>query len=247
MKRFKLKKLNNEGAALIMAMVIVLFITILTSLLLYVSGVNYEMKTTDYRTKVSFYGAETPLEELKAQLAVDTSLATKAAYKHVMQNFSALTPDVRESEFQEVFYEEIEKIWQGRGVNDMYNADEWVTALGTVLTNANYDIYKSSGTQNSSKPYHIEVTVHDPANGVQGTTLERDDVNRRIILLRIKVYYTEEKFLSVIATDYAMKVPDIDWSVEANDNTVSGVSADDATGKLFNFESYVNYLDWKKQ
>lgn len=246
MKRFKLKKLNNEGAALIMAMVIVLFITILTSLLLYVSGVNYEMKTTDYRTKVSFYGAETPLEELKAQLAVDTSQATKVAYKHIMQNFSSLTPDVRDSEFQKVFFEQIEKIWQGRGVNDMYNADEWVTALQTVLS-SDYDIYPSDETQDSSKQYHVEVLVHDPANGVQGTTLERDDVNGRIILLRIKVYYTENNYLSVIATDYAMNVPDIDWSVEANDNSVAGVSVDDATGKLFNFERYVSYLDWEKQ
>ena len=67
MKRFKLKKLNNDGAALILAILIVMFVTILTTLLLYVSVINYEMKTTDYSTKVSFYGAEEPLEELKKQ------------------------------------------------------------------------------------------------------------------------------------------------------------------------------------
>lgn len=246
MKRFKWKKLNNEGAALIMAMVIVLFITILTSLLLYITGVNYEMKTTDYRTKASFYGAEVPLEELKAILAEDTSKATKAAYKHVMKNFSLLNADVRKSEFQTKFYEEIEAIWQSRGVVDVYDADQWVAALSSVL-GSECDVYRSDGTQNSAKKYHIEVEVRDPSNHVVGTTLERDDVNGRIILTRIKVYYTKDKFLSVISTDYAMKVPDIDWSIDANNNTDADVSAEDATGKIFNFERYVNYLNWEKQ
>ena len=247
MKRFRLKKLNNEGAALILAMVIVLFITVLTSLLLYVSGINYEMKTTDYRIKVSFYGAETPLEELKVQLAVDTSTAAEAAYKHVMANFSLFNAGQRQSEFENTFYEEIEKIWEARGVTDMRNASQWMNAIGSVLTNTDYDIYTSSQAQTMGKPYHIEIKEFDMVNGVQGTTLERDEPNGRILLMRIKVYYKENDFLSVISTDFAMDIPDIDWSVEGNDNTVPNVTAADATPMMVNFEDCVSYINWEKQ
>ncbi len=247
MKRFKLKKLNNEGAALILAMVIVLFITVLTSLLLYVSGVNYEMKTTEYRTKVSFYGAEIPLEELKVQLAEDTSKATKAAYKHVMANYSLFSAGQRQSEFETTFYEEIEKIWEARGVTDMQNASQWQHAIGSFLTNTNYDIYTSSQAQDMNKPYHIEIIEYNMVNGTQGTTLERDEPNGRMLLLRIRVDYTENDVISVISTDFAMDIPEIDWSVEGNDNTVPNVSADDATPEIIDFEECVNYINWEKQ
>lgn len=247
MKRFKLKKLNDKGAALILVMVTVLFITVLASLLLYATGINYEMKTTDYRSKRSFYGAEIPLEQLRVQLAEDVSKATEDAYKHVVVNYNILdNPALREAEFEKVFYENIKKIWTGRGVTDFLDADQWVTVLGTILTDTDYDIYKSTESQDTSKPYHIEVTVKDPVNGILGTTLEDDEVNGRILLCRIKVHYTKDNFLSIISTDYAMDVPNIDWSVENYDNTLPAQPLP-SSKPYINFEECVNYLKWEKQ
>ena len=84
-------------------------------------------------------------------------------------------------------------------------------------------------------------------NGVQGTTLERDEPNGRILLLRIKVYYTKDDFLSIISTDFAIDVPDIDWTVDKSDTTTPSISADDAKRTEVFFEKCVSYLNWEKQ
>lgn len=248
MKRFKLKKLNNEGAALILAMVIVLFITVLTSLLLYVSGINYEMKTTDYRNRVSFYGAEKPLEELRVLLAEDVSKASAIAYKDVFLRFTSLnTEEVRKNEFQKLYFENIEKIWNDRGVTDFNNPDQWETALQNLL-GSDYDVYKSDGSQNNAFPYHVEVIVPKPINGILGTTLERDDPNERMLLCRLRVYYTEDDFLSVIYTDFAMDVPKIDWGVDFYESPEGGVPTGEAAKpQAIDFENCVTYINWEKQ
>ena len=70
----QLKKLNmnrkkdNRGAALITVVIVLLFISILCTLILYVSAVNYRMKKADYLAKVSFYSSEIPLENMESNL-----------------------------------------------------------------------------------------------------------------------------------------------------------------------------------
>ena len=59
-------KLNNKGSALVTVVIVIAFITILATLILYLSVMNFQMKANDYRTKESFYGAEIPLEEIKS-------------------------------------------------------------------------------------------------------------------------------------------------------------------------------------
>lgn len=249
MKRFKLKKLNNEGAALILAMVIVLFITVLTSLLLYVSGVNYEMKTTDYRNRVSFYGAEEPFEEIRVILAEDVSKATEIAYKEVFMNFTKLnSEEVRKNEFRKLFYENIEKIWVDRGVTDFDDSEKWEAALQSVMDVTKYDVYESDEAQNPLIPYHIEVIVPNPASGVLGTTLKRDLTNDRMLLCRLRVHYTEDDFLSVIYTDFAIEVPKIDWGVDFYENPSGGVPANtDSKPTPINFENCVTYIKWERE
>ena len=41
----KKHKLNNAGSAIVTVLVVVTFITILATVLLYISGLNYQMKT----------------------------------------------------------------------------------------------------------------------------------------------------------------------------------------------------------
>lgn len=62
--RTKKRKRNNAGSAIVTVLVVVTFITILATVLLYISGMNFQMKVTDYRTKESFYQAEVLAEEL---------------------------------------------------------------------------------------------------------------------------------------------------------------------------------------
>ncbi len=248
MKRFKMRKLNNDGAALILAIMIVMFITILTTLLLYVAGINYQMKTTDYNTKVSFYGAEIPLEELKRQLAVDTAKASENAYEYVLKNFGALNnPDARSAAFQTMFFDELEGIW-----NDRMSGGSWIDAMDAVLnpdaSNREYDILFDSGSINEDFDYHVILGQPDGGVGNSGIRWERDESSgdSRIFLRDITVEYEKNGYLSVISTDFCINVPRFDWSVEKNEIPDTGVPAD-AKRETLNFESSVSYVDWTKQ
>lgn len=245
MKCFKIRKLNNDGAALVFAIVVVMFITILTTMLLYASTMNYEMKTTDYRTTLSFYGAETPLEELRVQLAVDTSAAAEAAYRHVMLNYAGLgDEDMRNTEYQKIFFQNIEKIWTDR----RGAADSWVTAITVALqNNSAYDVLMAGSSENSSCAYHIYLGVPDPITGDGGIKLERDEANGRIFLRDIRVMYTENDFVSQISTDFCITVPVINWSVNEASDPAPGMEAEWAVRKEIHFEECVSYMNWMKQ
>ncbi len=60
------KKINrdNKGSALIVCIIVLLFVSILATVILYMSGVNYRMKKTDMYSKYAFYAAEEPLERM---------------------------------------------------------------------------------------------------------------------------------------------------------------------------------------
>ncbi len=250
MKRFKRKKLNNDGAALIFAIVIVVFISILATVLLYMAAMNFEMKATDFRTKVSFYGAEVPLEQLRVQMAVDTATATEAAYERVMFNYGLLgTADMRKAEFQKVFVEEIEALWTAR----KGASGDWCVALDAALgNNSAYQVMKESGTIDTSKSWQIvlpdapvippTITSTDP-----DPQLYFDEVNARVVLQNVQVIYTENDFTSIIQTDLCITMPDLNWGVNESLNPAGGITDEQAARKKINFEDCVYYMNWTKQ
>ncbi|MCR5129136.1 MAG: hypothetical protein K6B69_13670 [Lachnospiraceae bacterium] len=68
-----MKKLRkNDGAALVAVLIGVLFITILASSLLYMSTLNYQMKSMRYSSTDNFYTAEFALEDMLAQIRQKT-------------------------------------------------------------------------------------------------------------------------------------------------------------------------------
>ena len=83
------KKLNNSGSAIVTVIVVVAFISILATTILYVSGMNFYMKMTDLHTKESFYEAETALEEIKAFLMTEAAEAGREAYMDVVINYAS--------------------------------------------------------------------------------------------------------------------------------------------------------------
>ena len=82
-KHSYLKKIkeNNKGSALIVCIIVLLFVSILATVILYMSGVNYRMKKTDTYTKYAFYAAEEPLERVQSNLIVPISAALNSSYR----------------------------------------------------------------------------------------------------------------------------------------------------------------------
>ncbi|MBE5874162.1 MAG: hypothetical protein E7287_07100 [Lachnospiraceae bacterium] len=74
------KTLDNKGSALVTVMVVVTFVTILATLLLFVATTNYQMKQVDYGNKKNFYAGEEVLDRLKAALIAQVAAAYSEAY-----------------------------------------------------------------------------------------------------------------------------------------------------------------------
>ena len=256
-KRFKIKKLNNDGAALIFAILVVMFISILTTILLYVSGMNYEMKMTDYKTQISFYGAETPLEELRVQLAEDASGAAINAYKAVMKDYSSLGDgNARTALYKQIFVDSLETTWYTRKSADTCDPphdNAWCNAIHVALSsNANYKVMKKSTFDSTTLANDTWYIVLPDAPAAPTGITDSDpqmyyDVNNgRIHLQKVTVVYKKNDFISEITTDLVVIIPDVDWSVNAYDGTWD--EADASTDRaIIDFEHNVFYMNWEKK
>lgn len=104
-------KKDNKGAALIVCIIILLFVSILATVILYMSGINFRMKKADYHTKVAFYGGEETLERMQSNLIVPVSEAFNLAYMSANTHYSDLSgPDQRRAYFYDEFYKEFKDI-----------------------------------------------------------------------------------------------------------------------------------------
>ena len=254
-EKFRLKKLNNKGSALVVVIIVIAFITVLATLILYLSVMNYHMKANDYRTKASFYGAEVPLEELRVQMVLDFSQACEKSYKSVFEQYGILidgTGTARKAEFVGGIMEELDAIWTTRA------AGGYQTAVSTMLKDNSTDQYHvitgNKDTLDCTDPdcacsYHIilvDMEETTPGSGVLIPRLELDETTGKAVFHNIKSVYTKDGFTSVVYTDFCFLIPETDWSVEeAEDHWDEGPQTTERT--TIDYKKCVVYLNWTKQ
>lgn len=252
-EKFRLKKLNNNGSALVVVVIVIAFITILATLILYLSVMNFHMKSNDYNTKVSFYGAEVPLEELRVAMALDFANACEKAYISVFERYGSLNDGsgtARKAEYVGEIMVELQDIWTTRGSD--------AAGISTMLNDAAGDSYHViSGTADTLKcadssctcSHHIILVAMpaDPLNpGSSLPRLELDETTGKAVFKNVRSVYTENGFTSVIQTDFCFLIPEYDWSVEQSGGAwVDGSSTNERT--KINYEKCVVYLNWLKQ
>ncbi len=113
-------KKNNDGSALIVCIIVLLFVSILATVILYMSGINYRMKKNEYQTKVSFYSGEEYLERMQSNLVIPVSEAMGNAYRMTNSRYvflpstntdpSLSDSDVRRIDFYNNFNDELKDI-----------------------------------------------------------------------------------------------------------------------------------------
>lgn len=217
-------KLNNSGAALVTVIVVIAFVSILATVLLYVSGMNYFMKTTDKKIKDSFYDAETALETVKAELMIETKNAFKAAYKEAMVSFeSSGTGTTRKIIFNETF-------------------------VDTLEANINTHIAEKG----SLEAYLKSVVSSEYVDGlsVSSTALEVHKTDGYAILNDVSLTYTRNGYTTIITTDFLVKAPEINWSVDSSKITWDDAVDDVATAfnrETFDMMDCVIYYNWTKE
>lgn len=250
--KVRLKKLNNKGSALVVVVIVIAFITILATLILYLSVMNYHMKGNDYRTKVSFYGAEVPLEEMRLQFAVDLSFASERAYRSVLEQYGNLvdgTGTARKAEFVGELFAELESLWNGRVASG--GSDLAGVSLTVRNTDGRYHIISGNSDTldcaNASCTCDYHIIVMDMPVDALGHSLPRLEIDAtKAVLHNIKSVCTKDGYTSVISTDFCFMIPEYDWSVDEYSNTwVDGTSTTARTE--IDYEKCVVYLNWTKQ
>ena len=95
---------------MVMVIVIIAFIAILVSVLMFVSFSGYQMRAVDRRGKDNFYTAETVLDEINVGLQGEISGALSKAYNEVMNNFALYrSANARNKAFHEIYYKDLQE------------------------------------------------------------------------------------------------------------------------------------------
>lgn len=227
--KIKYLKNDNSGSAIVTVLVVVAFMTILATIMLYVSSSNFQMKAADYRTKESFYYAETPVEELRAQLVEDTQVAFAKAYADTVAEYAGLEdPGLVQNNYRRRFCEEMNALWKARsGVVD--NKILWDAGILSVV----------------SQPPAGEGswTLTPIASSLKMDDSEFDTKSRLILRGVEFTYISPAGYTSIVSTDFCIEVPAVQWP-ESNGNYAPRATSQ--PDKL-NFSDCVYYANWTKK
>lgn len=225
------KKLNDAGAALVTVIVVIAFISVMVTVLLYSSSVNFYMKTTDMKIKGSFYDAETTLEEVRAALVKRASEAYEAAWRETQENYAfGGSPSAREDTFKRAFAEAFEDSWKSD-----------VTAYGGNTLN-----YVKTMVDTGHAGDLVLVQV--PGVGEVEPKLEVNKGEGQVILKNLKVSHVSGDYVSIIETDFIIKAPELSWDVTASATAwTPGDTAAALDRKEIDMVNTVNYLNWTKK
>lgn len=224
-------KLNNAGSAIVTVIVVVAFVSILATTILYVSGMNYYMKMTDLKTKQSFYEAETALEEIKAALAIEVSAAGKEAYTHVMINYAAADGYSRYSLFENKFFEVLYDNWESRRGDPAAPLTYLQVLAGMV------DPQYQAGLS-------LDGAVADAGSIDLSHRSEGYALLRGVIL-----QYTDANgYTTMITTDYIITVPEMNWGVDQSKvDWADGYEPSKLERGTVDVTEYVKYYNWIKK
>lgn len=253
------RKLDNRGSALLTVILVVSFVTVLATILLYVTGMNFQIKQADYQNKKNFYTGETALEQIRANLLEDVSYASVEAYNEVLRRYVELdSPNMRKMEYNKLFVEKL--VGFETGYEDDYAHAEngrWYNKAGSV---GSWKPFLTSLCMEDPAQYNCKIEIdasYDtvPAGAGDGkfTTaevVEREDTDGKIHIRGLRVTYTDDNGrTAIIYTDFDVYAPEIDWSVEGSLSTLeSGVDGQKAGYRnVVDISKCVRYTNWRKE
>ena len=211
-KREKLYR-DNKGSVMVMVIVIIAFIAILVSVLMFVSFSGYQMRAVDRRGKDNFYTAETVLDEINVGLQGEISGAMSKAYNEVMNNFALYkSANARNKALHEIYYKDLqERLWKSSTEKNNYSVDKLRTYLsagsfgdgdGTRASflsgTATYGAIVESNLEYATEPEKYKMEIVN---------------NSKLLLKDLKVSYVDENgYISIISTDIRITLPSINFS-----------------------------------
>ncbi len=223
-------KVNNSGSTIVTVIVVATFLSILATIILYLSGQNFMMKETNRGTVENFYQSETVLEEVKMGLCEVAAKAAEDAYVQTMVMFSVTSPFTRYETFETKFFENLEKEW-----------DKKLTETpGITLTYA--DLLNNMVPTDYAGTFSL-------APGCDGS-LDMSEASSGYVYLRgLQVSYTgSQGYYTRIETDFVFTVPVMNWGVSESYKTLTEEHGTEEVDKRnsYDISDYVNYINWVK-
>lgn len=207
---------DDRGSAMVMVIVIIAFIAILVSVLMFVSFSGYQMRAADRRTKDNFYTAETVLDEINVGLQGEISAALTKAYSEVMNNFALYrSANARNKALHEMYYKELqERLQKSSSEQDYYSVAKLLSYLsadslgdgdGTRATflsgGATYGAIVESNLEYATEPEKYKMVVEN---------------SNKLVLKDLKVSYVNESgYISMISTDIRISIPAFNFAQAA--------------------------------
>ncbi len=233
-KWMKKKRLDNKGSAIVMAIVLVAFLTILATTILYMSGMNYYMKMTDIRTKESFYGAEEVMEVIKAEFIKMSDEAYKEAYLSTMKQYAAADGATRQYNFKTEYFNILRGKWLAKVQPDESNP---AFTYAQVLTQI-----AATGSYPAGSSYTITCTGTDFVVNESGYA----------VLEGIELTYVSgtEGYTAIISTDFLFLLPEMNWNINGSKKDWDAADTDRAaalSSSKVDMSENVQYYHWMKK
>jgi hypothetical protein len=218
MKRITGKlKSDNRGSTIIIVLVTMTFLTVLASVLLYLSLVNLQMKKLDKEGKVNFYGAEAVMNEIRSGVQEAASDAIKDAYTNVLVSYNTTSEDAQTDNFRNLFFAELytytidmQALFQASGTDYIYNP-----AALEAFVRVQPDVILSIG---GSK-------VVEPVTDGDGRTVA-------VVLKAVSVGYKKNGYETTVSADITIRAPQLPYTSTTSQATAMPDFAVVAKGTL---------------
>lgn len=227
-RKIKLRKLNNSGSSLVSVIIAVLFISILATVLLYISGSNYRIKNNDKNNKESFYETETAAEQIKAELSLECAKAAETAYMEIIVKYNVNSATKRYEIYRDAYFAKLKDIWENELLSE-YGVSSYIDALRAMV---------DTGATIEFDPPHTGTLEYDLAT----------DPNHAFIRgIRI-TYESDNGYVSEILTDMVFTTPFMNWGIDESYTSVN-TDLEDKVDSRFDYDisECVNYANWVKQ
>lgn len=197
----KRKKLNNEGMALVMVIVVIALVTIFASVLMSMALLNFKMKMTERQAKKTFYSAEEVLDQIHIGLEESVSGAINEAYSKAMQTYKVdeFTERYRVAQFKLDYMLAVKELLFHNRQAEQFDANLLVDMLDMDLQDKHAD---------------GKLTICNAIN--DGSMIALVSTTEGLFIKDLKVEYSEGEYYSCIETDIRIGYPE----VELNEATI---------------------------
>lgn len=211
--------IGDKGSTLITVIVAIAFVTILTTIILGSSLMNFRMKAIDRRTKDDFYYAEKALNDIYTGIGQETALVAGQEYDNAFKNVGTVVGGVDYS-----MSEEAEKVFKKKFIEKAAAQIKASDLDGMKTLFQSYIVPVTGITCTVDKIGGISYELYNGSTtDISGHTVTISTAERiRIKDVQVKSKDTRD-FVAVISTDIIIETPTMDFlsaSVDVTDYSI---------------------------